>query len=139
MSTAELQTQINKVSGLIHSTSKEVESSELKKGEKYLLLRSLMQGIKPAQKIFENLEKDFKYFAKQNLIDLGDGKSDKVEYEGVELSIKYTYVKPRLDSEKLKEDLVNAFAEIGDEYHEEEYLTEPQQRQTVVIENVFKK
>ena len=132
--------QIAKIGALLNATASEISNdTNLKKVEKFLFLQRIFVELKPLQKNFEKIEKEFKEFAFENLQDKGDNESEPVEFEGAEVLVKYSYPKPILNSEKLKEDLESAFAEIGTEFKEFDYLKESTPRKKVIIQSILKK
>lgn len=133
-------TKLSQLAGLVTAFASEIENdTDLKSGEKFLLLQRFMVDINKVIKTYEKSKKSLESFAKENLKDLGDGKSQEIDFEGANIFVKYSYPKPSLNAEKLKVDLENAFAEIGTEFKESEYLKESTLRQSVVIQSILEK
>lgn len=156
-------TQIAKIGGLINSLASEITNhTELKKGEKFLLLQRIFLELKPLEKNFKKLESEIKQFAFENLHDTGENQSEPAEFEGAEVLVKYSYPKPTLNAEKLKEDFKNIFdlyqeyardyaelyAEINglpkperkiEKFDENQYLKESTPRKKVIIQSILNK
>lgn len=133
-------TQIAKIGGLTTALASEITNDvNLKTGEKFLLLQRIFVELKPVEKNFKKIEKEIKEFAFDNLHDTGENQSETAEFEGAEVLVKYSYPKPILNAEKLKEDLESAFAEIGTEFKENEYLKESTPRKKVIIQSILNK
>lgn len=132
--------QLAQIGALINATSSEIANdTSLKTGEKFLLLQRIFVDLKPTEKNFKNLEKEIKEFALASLHDVGNNQSEPAEYEGAEVMIKYSYPKPGLNAEKLKEDLQRAFAEIGTDFNELDYFMESTPRKKVIIQSILQK
>jgi hypothetical protein len=131
--------QIAKIGALLNATASEISNdTNLKKGEKFLFLQRIFVELKPLQKNFEKIEKEFKEFAFENLQDKGDNESEPVEFEGAEVLVKYIYKKPTLDSEKLKTELERAYTEIGVEFKESDFEKPTTPSQKVIIQSILK-
>ena len=126
---------IAKLGALVNATASEISNdNSLLKGEKYLLLQRILLEIKPLQKNFENIEEELKGHALKNLKDEGSGESKTLDFEGAEILIKYSYPKPTLDAELLKEELARVYAEINTEFNEYQFLKESTPRKRVIIQ-----
>ena len=133
-------TKLSQLAGLFtHSASEIVNDDSLLKGQKFLILQRLIADITPTLKAFEEVKKEIEDFAKNQLIDNGNGKSEETNFEGASVFIKYVYSKPKLNAEKLSESLQQAFAEIGTKFNEKEFLKETTPKKTVVIQSILDK
>ena len=132
--------EIAKIGAMFNALASTIQNDpELKRGEKFLLLQRIFLELKPTQKHFENIEKEIKSFAKENLHDTGEGKSEPVEFEGAEVLVKYIYKKPTLDSEKLKTELERAYQEIGTEFNQADFEKPSTPSQKVIIQSILNK
>lgn len=132
--------QIAKIGALLNATASEISNdTNLKKGEKFLLLQRIFVELKPLEKNFEKIEKEIKDFAKENLYDDGTGKSEATNYFGAEVLVKYSYPKPTLDSEKLKTELERAYSELNVDFDDLQFLKPTTPRQTVIIQSILTK
>jgi hypothetical protein len=132
--------RLAKLAGLTLALSKEIENdTNLKKGEKFLLLQRYFADTILVKKSFEKIKKEFENFAKENLYDTGDGTSQEVEVEGVSILVKYSYPKDTLDAEKLKEELERTYAELNIEFDEKKFLKTTTPRRQVIIQSILEK
>jgi len=133
-------TKLSQLAGLATAFASEIENDQdLLEGEKFLLLQRFFADIAKMSKSYEKIKKNLEKFAKENLKDTGNNQSQEIDYKGVSIFVKYSYPKPSLNAEKLKQDLVSAFAEIGTEFNEMEYLKESTPRQSVIIQSILDK
>lgn len=131
---------IAKIGALLNATASEISNdTNLKKGEKFLLLQRIFVELKPLQKHFEKIEKEIKNFAFENLQDSNKGQSEPAEFEGAEVLVKYIYKKPTLDSEKLKVELERAYTEIGVEFKESDFEKPTTPSRKVIIQSILNK
>jgi len=131
---------IAKMGAMLNAVASEISNdSTLQEGEKFLLLQRIFVELKPVEKNFEKVEKTIKEFAKNNLHDIGDGKSEATNYFGAEVMVKYSYPQPTLDGEKLKTELERAYSELNVEFDELQFLKPTTPRQTVIIQSILEK
>jgi hypothetical protein len=120
------------------SFAKEIElDQELTDGQRYSLNQQILSGVAPFQKLFDKLEKSYKELAISQLSDLGNNQSDVLTVENLEMYIKYTYPTAKLNSKKLEQELKNAYAEIGTEYKQDDFLTPSTPTKKVIIQPVI--
>jgi len=132
--------EIAKIGAMFNALASTISNdSNLKEGEKFLLLQRIFQELKPTEKHFKNIEKKIKEFAKENLHDTGEGQSEPTEFEGAEVLVKYIYKKPILNSEKLKIELERAYTEIGTEFNESDFEKPSTPSQKVIIQSILNK
>jgi hypothetical protein len=140
MSIDKYNTQIAKLGAMVNAVASEISNdTNLKKGEKFLLLQRIFLELKPVDKHFKNIEKEIKDFASENLADSGDGKSQEVEFDGASVFVKYSYPKDTLDGEKLKTELERAYSELNVDFDETQFLKPSTPRKTVVIQSTLNK
>jgi hypothetical protein len=138
--TEKYNTKLSQLAGLATAFASEIEGdTNLKKGEKFLLLQRFFADIEKVTKSFKKLEDEIKDFAKTNLYDTGDKQSNEIEYFGASVFVKYSYPKDKLDAEKLKSDLEKAFADTNTPFVEANYLTPSTVTQTVKIQSILDK
>jgi hypothetical protein len=130
--------KISKLAGLFTQVASEIQNDpELKQGEKFLLLQRLMADIAPATKAYDKMKKELETEAKQLIQCNGDKQSEPIELHGAEVVIKYSYPAPTLDSNKLEIELQRAYAEIGTEYNQNDFVKPTTVRQTVIIQSIL--
>jgi hypothetical protein len=132
-------TKLSQLAGLATAFASEIENDEnLKLGEKFLLIQRFFdEGISKIEKTWKSVEKQIDEWAKQNSADNGNGVSQEIEFEGASVHVKYTYVKPTLDSEKLKTELERAYSEIGVVFDETQFLKLSKPREKVIKQSII--
>lgn len=120
---------ISRATAMFNAVASEIANdSNLLKGEKFVLIQRMFGDIAKAQKDFLNIEKEIKSWATDNL---DDGQIS--EYEGAEVSIKYIYVKPSIDTDKLVEDYSRVLADYNLEYDKSQYEKPATPRKSIKI------
>jgi len=126
--------ELSKLAGLITAFGTKIMGDDnLQEGEKFLELQQLISAVAPTNKKFTTLKKKIEGYAKDQLIDNGTSESDKLDYFGAEVFIKYSYPKSKLDPVLLETELERAYAEIGTEYNQDQFMVVSAPRQTVKI------
>lgn len=129
---------IAKIGAMFNALSSEILGDDsLQLGEKYLLLQRMMKEITLVEKKFKAIESKIKEFALENLADTNGGKSDIVPFEGAQVYVKYSYVKPSIDSKLVVDELKRAYADMNIEYKEDNFLKEGSVRRSVVVESIL--
>lgn len=126
---------IAKAGAMINAIASQIFNSDLPEGEKFLELQQLMLELTPTIKKYEKQKDTIAKWAKSELIDYGDGKSQLVDYEGAEVYVKYSYAKPTLDTDKIVEDYTRILGDYNQEFNPEKYYKPSTPRQTVVIQS----
>ena len=116
------------------SIQNELANNTITEGEYLDYLLRCEQSYIPLIELKEKFRKNLEDFAKSELEDNGTQKSNIFEKNGLKIFVKFAYPKPTLDSEKLKTELVRAYADIGAEFIESEFLKPSTPRKTVVIQ-----
>jgi len=130
--------KLSQLAGLCTAFASEIENdTNLKSGEKFLLLQRFFADTIKIQKTFESLKKEFEIYAKENLFDAGEGKSKEIELNGASIFVKYSYPKPSLDAEKLATELERAYTEIGATFDKSNFEKESTPRKTVIIQSIL--
>lgn len=119
MDLEKLNGQIAKIGALANAMASEIINSDLRDGEKFLLLQRIFAEIAPSEKAFKKTKKSIEDYAKENAIDRGDNQSEPFNYEGAEVLVKFAYPKAKIDGDKLIEDfkiLTSEYEKIYDDY-----------------------
>jgi hypothetical protein len=131
-------TQLSQLAGLIKTFASEIENdSTLMEGEKFLILQRIFVDLKPLEKAFENSKKEIENWAKDNLFDFGDGKSQEIDYQGANIHVKYSYPKPTIDTDKVVEDYSRLLADYNREFDKSQYEKESTPRRQVIIQTII--
>lgn len=125
---------ISRATAMFNAVVSEIANDqELKKGEKFVLIQRLFVDINKAKKDFEKVEKEIKEWVIDNVQD-----GDVAEYEGAEVTIKYSYPKPSLDTDKIVEDYSRLLADYNREFDSLQYEKPSTPRKTIKIQSKFK-
>lgn len=130
--------KLSQLAGLCTAFASEIENdTNLKSGEKFLLLQRFFADTTKITKTFENIKKEIENKAKETLFDSGNGKSEETEIDGASVFVKYSYPKPTLDGEKLAVELERAYSEIGANFRIEDFQKESTPRKQVIIQSII--
>lgn len=131
--------KLSQLAGLITAFASEIENdTNLKQGEKFLILQRIFVDLKPLEKSFENSKKEIEIWAKENLQDVGDGKSQETEFDGASVFVKYSYPKPTIDTDKVVNDYSRLLADYNLKFDKTQYLKETTPRKQVIIQSILK-
>jgi hypothetical protein len=131
-------TKLSQLAGLITAFASEIENDKtLKQGEKFLILQRIFVDLKPLEKAFSNSKKEIENWAKNNLHDNGDGKSEETEFDGASVFVKYSYPKPTIDTDKVVEDFSRLLADYNREFDKSQYEKLSTPRKQVIIQSIL--